>query len=447
MERTPLEEWTWRKIGAPGTGLVRPDLEAYQLERINASLQWTAEKSSFYHQRLAHSPQRLTSLAEIAALPFTTADDLRQASLGMVCVSQSRIERIVTLNTSGTTGEPKRLYFTRADQELTIDFFQHGMSTFTRPGDRVLILLPCERPGSVGGLLASGLARLGAQAIRHGPVRDPQHVLALIQAEKITGLVAAPTHALTLARFFAAAPPGPAWKPTQVLLSTDYVPPAIVSAIQSAWDCTVYNHYGTTEMGLGGGVECQARRGYHLREADLYVEIVDPRTGQPVTSGRSGEVVFTTLTRAGMPLIRYRTGDQSAFLPQPCPCATVLNTLQPVRQRYAGQVYLDQSPEDWLAMADLDDALFPLAPILNFSASLDGGPQQARLALKAVTLPGADPGWQTQALAAVMEIPALRAACQAGRLEVQVSGQEFSSATAGSLAKRKIVDQRSKTDA
>ena len=75
------------------------------------------------------------------------------------------------------------------------------------------------------------------------------------------------------------------------------------------------------------------RQGYHLRETDLYVEIVDPETGNPVLDGEPGEVVFTTLTRRGMPLIRYPTGDVSRFLPDPCPCGTVLKTLERIRNR------------------------------------------------------------------------------------------------------------------
>ena len=92
------------------------------------------------------------------------------------------------------------------------------------------------------------------------------------------------------------------------------MPEAIGRVLEERWGCRVYNHYGTTEMGLGGGVQCSARRGYHFREADLFVEIVEPRSGEPVPEGVTGEIVFTTLTRTGMPLIRYRTGDLSRFL-------------------------------------------------------------------------------------------------------------------------------------
>ena len=116
-----------------------------------------------------------------------------------------------------------------------------------------------------------------------------------------------------------------------MLLSADNVPDAISNELRRIWGCEVFTHYGMTEMGFGGGVECEARNGYHLREADLYIEIVDPETGRSVSQGDPGEVVFTTLTRRGMPLIRYRTGDVSRFVPGPCPCGTVLKTLARVK--------------------------------------------------------------------------------------------------------------------
>ena len=118
-------------------------------------------------------------------------------------------------------------------------------------------------------------------------------------------------------------------------------PAAIVKGLQEIWDCAVYNHYGTTEMGLGGGVECAARRGYHLREADLYFEIIDPLTGGILEDERRyGEIVVTTLTRHGMPLIRYRTGDRSRFIPGNCLCGTLLNTLEKVSGRFGGLIHL-----------------------------------------------------------------------------------------------------------
>jgi phenylacetate-coenzyme A ligase PaaK-like adenylate-forming protein len=152
-----------------------------------------------------------------------------------------------------------------------------------------------------------------------------------------------------------------------VLLTTDHVPQAIKRVIEERFACQVYNHYGMTEMGLGGGVDCEARRGYHLREADLLFEIIDPKTGGVLPDGECGEVVFTTLTRRGMPLIRYRTGDVSRFIPGPCSCGTRLKTLEPVTQRWSGRLPIGPR---YLTMADLDEALFAIDGVLNFTATM-----------------------------------------------------------------------------
>lgn len=366
MKLTPLEPWIANKIE-------HTDLTQYQLRKLNETLQLTATKSRFYRWHLANISIELASLDDLARLPFTIADDLRADPLSFVCVSQDDIQRVVTLDdanfslttltTSGTTGQLKRLYFTRDDQELTIDFFRVGMSTFTAPGDRVLILLPGETPGSVGDMLASALTRLGAVPIKHGPVRDAAAALEVIRREKINVLVGVPTHVLSLARY----PNAPKLPLKSVLLSTDHVPQVIKQVVEERFACQVYNHYGMTEMGLGGGVDCEAQHGYHLREADLLFEIVDPDTGEPVPDGEYGEVVFTTLTRRGMPLIRYRTGDVSRFIPGPCPCGTRLKTLERITHRWAGRVPIGAR---YMTMADLDEALFAVDDVLNFTAAL-----------------------------------------------------------------------------
>ncbi len=366
MNLTPLDPWIQNKID-------HTDLRLYQLRKLNETLQLAATKSRFYQRHLTSVPIELARLDELVRLPFTTADDLRADPLSFVCVSQDDIQRVVTLDeanfplttltTSGTTGQPKRLYFTRDDQELTIDFFHIGMSTFTAPGDRVLILLPGETPGSVGDLLATALTRLGAIPIKHGPVRDAVTTLDVMRREKIDVMVGVPTHVLALAR----QPNALKLRLKAVLLSTDHVADAIKYAIETAFGCKVYNHYGMTEMGLGGGVDCEARRGYHLREADLHVEIIDPISGEVLPDGESGEVVFTTLTRRGMPLIRYRTGDVSRFAPGQCLCGTRLKTLEYVTHRWNGRVPIGSR---YLTMADLDEALFAIDGVLNFTATL-----------------------------------------------------------------------------
>ena len=107
-------------------------------------------------------------------------------------------------------------------------------------------------------------------------------------------------------------------------------------------------------MGLGGGVECEAHLGYHLREADLYFEIIDPNTGRLVPAGEYGEVVFSTLTRRGMPLIRYRLGDRCRFLPGRCPCGSGLRLMERVSGRFEGYFSFEwEDIKNWLILMKL----------------------------------------------------------------------------------------------
>jgi phenylacetate-coenzyme A ligase PaaK-like adenylate-forming protein len=282
----------------------------------------------------------------------------------------------------------------------------------------------------VGDLLALALGRLGARGIRHGPGHTEAETLGLITRENANGIVGTPTQVLALARQSAAA----GLRLHSVLLSTDHVPNAIVNAVEAAWSCTVYNHYGMTEMGLGGGVECQARRGYHLREADILFEIVHPQTGEPVAEGETGEVVFTTLTRGGMPLIRYRSGDLSRFIPGSCPCGTRLKTLARIATRVDGFVPVGEAGE--LTMAELDEAIFPIEGVLDFVATLMRGAPVDQLKIEARVLPVVEEHAKRSIQDAVGRVSVIARAYLAVDVEAHVS-------VAGRRpGKRMIVDRR-----
>lgn len=429
MQITPLDEWISRKIGLSGP-LSQSALADYQLEKVNTTLNLASKASPFYREKFKEYPTKLGRLEDLSLFPFTTSEDIRASGQKMVCVSQDAINRVVTLDTSGTTGAPKRLFFTETDQELTIDFFQVGMSTFTQSGDRVLILLPGERPGSVGDLLAIGLKRLGSQAIPHGVVQNLDETVMLIRKLKVNSLVGIPNQVLALARF------APELNLKSVLLSTDHVPQSIVKTVAKNWHCQVYNHYGMTEMGLGGGVECEAHRGYHLREADLFFEIIDPIRGHPLPVGEMGEVVFTTLTRSGMPLIRYRTGDLSRFIPEHCPCGSSLRLLQKIRTRLSGQISLGN--DVLICLADLDEVLFEFADLIDFKAALNKKQLPYELFVQVVLKESATSSdTENQIKNVLAALPAISRSIQQNLLRLRV-GASFSPAYPIRPQKRKI---------
>ncbi len=418
MNPTPLHAWIANKIGCSTASFSRQQLEEYQWQALQANLKYCLEHSPFYQDLYHQISLPLISLAGWASLPFTTAEDLRKDPTRFVCVKQDDVQRIVTLPTSGTTGENKRIFFTASDQELTIDFFHHGMSTLTKPGDRVLILLPGERPGSVGDLLKTGLERLGCLPFIYGPADNEECVFKAIIEQDSNVLVGAPVQLLRLARLDDAEWILPKNQIHKVLTSTDTLSNAIHASLQALWGCEVFDHWGMTETGLGGGVECEAHHGTHLREADLYVEIIDPVTGQVLPDGETGEVVITTLTRTGMPLLRYRTGDLSRLLSDPCPCGSFIKRLERVTSRLNAGVIL---PSGMLTLNEMDEFLFDIPDVLDYSATITKEDEKYLLQLSISTLSGEVADIEEPATEMLMMVPVIQTEVESDRLGILIS--------------------------
>jgi len=359
MNVTPLENWIAQRTHLASKS--QEALKAYQLEKLIQTLTYAKEKSRFYHEKLNEiDPSSMTSFQDFERIAFTTPEEIKRNSLDFICVSSSDIERIVTLNTSGTTGDEKRIFFTHEDLEATIDFFQYGMDCLVKQDDKVMVLLPGQAYASIGDLLKKALAKSGIECIVQGVLGDVEKTAQSIEENNITCLVGIPMQVLYLSRV----------KPElfythikKVLLSTDYVPDALVEALSRNSTCKVFNHYGMTEMGYGGGVECECLNGYHLRENDLYFEIIDPISGESVSDGEYGEVVFTTLNRQAMPLIRYKTGDKARFLTQACACGTFLRTMEKVQGRIENKACIHGHD---IHLRELDEILLRNASVLDY---------------------------------------------------------------------------------
>lgn len=356
---TPLHPWVHNRIG-------NNTLDEYRIKSIRDTIDYVKENSSFYKKHLIGIDSKgIDSLEDLLKLPTTSAKDIKNNPTGFVCVPQEEISRIITIETSGTTGKPKRIYFTEEDLELTVDFFVHGMMTLVGKGDRVLIMLPGEKYGSVGYLLKEGLRRMGIFTELHGVLIDLDKCLEDIKKYNINCVVGIPVQVLELS--YETNKAG-IQSIDKVLLSADYIPDSVVLNIENNFNGTVYSHYGMTEMGFGGGVECVAFDGYHMRDADLYFEVIDPSSGWALPDGQWGEVVFTTLNRRGMPLIRYRTGDVSRFINRKCGCGSDLRRLDKIRGRIEDFILI--SPGISIGLSDLDEEIFKVRGIVNYSVNV-----------------------------------------------------------------------------
>lgn len=359
---SPVQPWV-----AEHTGLkerISPEsLKNWQLKMVRKTIEYAVINSVFYKKRLQGiDVAKILSIEDMQTIPFTFPEDILQDSKSLLCVSSSAVARITSLSTSGSTGNPKRIYFTDNDLERTIDFFACGMSSIVQKGRSTLICLSSQTENSIGDLLQKGLTRIGVSSMIHGNIKDVFAALKI--ARDFECFVGLPEEMFCLCMT------DESLRPKSVLLSADFVPESIIKAIEEKWHCKVFTHYGMTETGFGGGVQCEARLGYHLRDADLLVEIVDNITGKQLPAGEVGEVVITTLQNEAMPLIRYRTGDIARIITESCPCGGSLPRLDKVIGRFANNMLLENGTK--VSIHDLDEVMFGIDGLKNYSVKLTG---------------------------------------------------------------------------
>lgn len=303
------------------------ELAALQL----AGLQWTVrhawEGSPFYRERLAAAgvtPDDIRSLADLARLPFVTAQDL-QANYPWPLLSVP-LERIVRLHAStGTTGKRKVLVYTAKDIDDWADMFARCYATaeLTRE-DRVQI---CVGYGvwTAGVGFQLGCERFGALAIPAGPGNIDLQIQFLIDFQT-TVLCCTASMALLLAEEIDKRGLRGQIRVRKVIFGAERSSDALRARVKALTGAAhIFDIPGLTELyGPGTGLDCPYHTGIHYW-ADYYIlEILDPETLAPVAPGEVGEMVYTTLRKEGAPLIRYRSRDLTRLVPGTCPCGSPL---------------------------------------------------------------------------------------------------------------------------
>jgi len=364
MRVTPLEDWIMEKSGINKR---EPEmLEKYQINKIKETLSYAKKNSRFYREKLSSiNEDQINTLGDFSCIPFTFPHDIAHNPFDFLCVPYKEVKRIITITSSGTTGEEKRIFFTEADLDATVDFFKYGFKPMLSKQDRVLVLFPGNSYGSVGDVIKKSLNAIEVESFVPGVMVDPDATASFILDNLINAIVAIPMQVLYLSRVHREL-----FKHNidRVLLSADYVPEVLIRELSTEYGCKVFTHYGSSEMGYGGGVECEALNGYHLREADIYFEIIDPETGKPVEDGQYGEIVFTTLTRQAMPLIRYRTGDIASLSSAPCECGTFLRTMTRALGRIDNRVKIRE--HGFIYLREMDEIIFQFKEVLDYKACI-----------------------------------------------------------------------------
>jgi len=304
--------------------LPRPALEALQLKRLRDVLARVYASVPFYRQsfdKAGITPDAVKSLADLQQLPFTYKRDMRDSyPYGLFAVPLEDIVRIHA--SSGTTGKPTVVGYTRKDIDIWSDLMARTFVTAgAHKGD---IIHNAYGYGLfTGGLGAHyGAERLGASVIPISGGNTKRQIM-IMQDFGSSVLTCTPSYALYLAE--AAAEDGIDFRRLKLRVGIFGAEPwseAIRGEIEEKLNLTALDIYGLSEiMGPGVAQECfEGKNGLHIWEDHFLPEIIDPATGELVAEGEKGELVITTMTKEGIPLIRYRTRDITSITYEPCIC-------------------------------------------------------------------------------------------------------------------------------
>lgn len=297
----------------------RDEIMALQLKRMKWSLRHAYDNVPMYKKRFDEAgvhPDDLKDLKDLAKFPFTYKNDLRDNyPFGLSAVPREKLVRVHA--SSGTTGKPTVVVYTKNDIDVWADTLARSLrASGLRAGDMVHNAYGYGL--FTGGLGAHyGIEKLGASVVPMGGGQTEKQV-GLITDFQPNGIMVTPSYMLNILEGFHKAGIDPRSSSLQVgIFGAEPWTNAMRKEVESAFDMHAVDIYGLSEiMGPGVANECvETKDGLHVWEDHYYPEIINPETGEVVEDGEEGELVFTTLTKEGMPMIRYRTRDLTRLLP------------------------------------------------------------------------------------------------------------------------------------
>ncbi len=291
--------------------------------QVWAKLQELVERvtthSPFYRERLG--TRKVNSLEEFYQIPYTDKADLREAyPLGLMAVPQKQVVRIHS--SSGTTGKPVIIPYTRRDVETWAMMFSRCFAMAGITDEDVVQVTPGYGLWTAGIGFQAGAEHLGAMVIPMGPGNTEKQIQMLLDL-KTTVLCATASYALLLAEEVGRRNLNEQIHLKRGIIGSELWGDLMRGRIAEELGIELFDIYGLTEVyGPGIGVDCSYHTGIHYWDDQVYFEIIDPETGEPVPDGQLGELVISTFHKEAAPVLRYRTHDITCLIPGQCPCGS-----------------------------------------------------------------------------------------------------------------------------
>lgn len=300
----------------------KEEIKAAQLARLRIAVE-RAMRSPVYGRRFKEAgitPDSIKSLDDARRIPVTTKQDLRSAyPYGLVTVPREELVRLHA--SSGTTGSPTVIHHTQDDLNTWADLMARSMHCAGMRNTDVFQNIAGYGLFTGGLGIHAGSERLGCLTIPSGTGNTPRQIK-FLQDFGVTVMHIIPSYAMYLAGQIEKAGIDPkSLSLRKAMIGAEPHSEEVRRKIEELFGVDAYNSYGLSEMnGPGVAFECEYKAGMHLWEDAFLLELLDPDTLEPVKEGEIGELVLTTLTRRGMPVLRYRTRDLTRIIPGKCPC-------------------------------------------------------------------------------------------------------------------------------
>jgi len=304
-----------------GKHVPRAVIQGLQLDSFRELVRYAARRQEFFKRQLHEygiDPEGVRRPEDLGNI-FTTPEDLRNLPAEDFLCREPQL----VFETTGTSGGPKRVYFTYDELEFSARYEAAALwENGVRPGDRVVCTF------DAGYWISSWVTffackRMGVFCSAIGKPH-PRELYSRLPLYKYNVIAADPTWLVSLSEIAEKEGPFPL---KLIFAGGDRMTEVYRSYVERLWNCPVILGYGSTEQGGGAGAECLRRDGYHLDEFNFLFEIADP------DPAGYGELVVTTLSRRTMPLIRYRVRDVTRFIEETCPCGATLRRMARIRGR------------------------------------------------------------------------------------------------------------------
>ncbi|MEM2194735.1 MAG: hypothetical protein QXY40_10700 [Candidatus Methanomethylicia archaeon] len=321
--------------------LSREKFERYLLLKLRDTVKYVYERSPFYreiYRKYGIRPKRIRDFKDFSKLPFTLPSHIAGNPYRFLCVSQSEILRGFTVE--DVDGEIRRIFFTEDELIRIVEATMFGLKIANLDrNDTVQIAVPREAEWGIQQILEGAVRKAGGR----GVVVDELQFEVQLQSLKSLRpqiLIGPALHIFYFSEWCEENFPsilkelklksvitchGCVFHPFTDLMKRE---------LRDIWGCEVFDHYGITEMGFTVAMECAVHEGMHLNEVDVYAEIIDPNTGETLEPEVEGELVLTSISRRGMPIVRYRTGDITRLIDKSCQCGdTVTRRIESIKRR------------------------------------------------------------------------------------------------------------------